>query len=202
MHIIEGKHLGGLQHCSSYYIDNFKIWCFWRSLAMGSAIELLWFRACHGENLWNVPFAFCLATLHTMEDNSILSQRHCQFDFAGWLKALLQPSPNWCFGAAWAQVAILNCRVVFSVSKKNSISEAELLQIYRTFTQSTESTASCHACYSPITQSCYQLHQKLSQGHLEVPHSNTRTFKKKIAFKCHESLLWYILGCPPSQYKV
>ena len=107
-----------LQHCSSYYIDNFKIWCFWRSLAMDSAIELLWFRACHGENLWNVPFAFCFATLHTMEDNSILSQRHCQFDFAGWLKALLQPSPNWCFGAAWAQVAILNCRVVFSVSKK------------------------------------------------------------------------------------
>ena len=51
-----------------------------------------------------------------MEGNN---KRHCYFDFAGWLKALLQSqSPNWCFCAAWAQVAILNCRVVFSGAKK------------------------------------------------------------------------------------
>ena len=41
---------------------------------------------------------------------------------ARWSKALLQPqSPNWCFGAAWTQVAILNSRVVFSGAKKQKL---------------------------------------------------------------------------------
>ena len=73
---------------------------------MVSATKLLWFRACHGEDLWNMPFASSLAyvycvyhTLYTME-RKILSQHPCHFDINLALYNLeinlgLQKPPPW-----------------------------------------------------------------------------------------------------------